>query len=267
MSWSFEEGPASMNAVGGVGSQGEYYFIPAKKPTLKEPKGFEGSILDDKGTLPIFPRNNVLLPLGEEYLGVYEMRFRQLINDVGEGGTFGYVYFSVEFSKYAMIGTLTRIIRIERLEDGGMYVLLRGTHRFFMEEIVDEKPYLLAKVQVYRDFAEDASFMRTLELRLLDEVRYSVKLMKLLYPQNNYNINEQVLRHRPLYPVGGDVRAFQLPGMSTTLRQSRFSFAAMDMLKTDAVTKLAALQEHALEKRYARIIAVRRALRAFQHTF
>ena len=35
------------------------------------------------------------------------------------------------------------------------------------------------------------------------------------------------------------------------MRRSHFSFAAMDMLKTDVVTKLVFLQEPLIEKRYA----------------
>jgi Lon protease-like protein len=150
-------------------------------------------VLGKERVIPLFPRNQVLGPLGEEYLGVYEMRYRQLLNDVGEGGVFGHVYYSQENSKIALVGTLARIKRTERLDDGGIYVVMEGIGRFYTRDVIAEKPYLKARVQVFKDYSE---------------VRYSVKLMKLLYPQNNYTMNNLVLQYRPplLYPGVRTVR-------------------------------------------------------------
>ena len=80
MKWMFGKGPGPLQEVGGLGSQGEYYYIPSKRPTLKAPPEAIGK---DR-VIPLFPRNQVLTPLGEEYLGVYEMRYRQMLNDVVE---------------------------------------------------------------------------------------------------------------------------------------------------------------------------------------
>ena len=184
------------------------------------------------------------------------MRYRQLINDVGEKGVFGHVYYSQENSKLALVGTLTRIKKIERLEDGGMYVFSEGIGRFYLRDIKAEKPYLRAKVQIFQDYCENEKAMETLEANLLNEVRYSVKLMQLLYPTNYYAINEAVVRNRPLiYP--SDVRGVVLPRAdSEMVRRSKFSFANMDMLNTDPVTKLLFLQEPILERRYANMLKV-----------
>jgi prolipoprotein diacylglyceryltransferase len=48
-----------------------------------------------------------------------------------------------------MVGTLARIKKIERLEDGGIYVFSEGIGRFYIKDIKTEKPYLKAGVQVY----------------------------------------------------------------------------------------------------------------------
>lgn len=61
-------------------------------------KNFSGK----ERVMPIFPRNQVLAPLGEEYIGVYEMRYRQLFNEIGEKGTFGHIYYSQENQKLAL---------------------------------------------------------------------------------------------------------------------------------------------------------------------
>jgi hypothetical protein len=256
MKWVFSKGSGSLADVGGIGSQGELYFIPSKRPTLRAP----AEAIGKEVSIPIFPRNSVLGPMGEEYLGVYEMRYRQLINEVGEGGIFGHVYYSQENSKLALVGTLAKIKRIERLEDGGMYVFSEGVGRFYLRDIKAEKPYLRARVQIFQDYCENEKVMTGLEASLLNEVRYSVKLMKLLYPQNNYTINEAVIRNRPLVYTR-DVRGVVLPRLdSETVRRSKFSFANMDMLKTDPVTKLLFLQEPLLEKRYATMLKVGRFL-------
>lgn len=37
MKWEFSKGTGSISDLGGRGSQGEYYYIPSKRPTLKAP--------------------------------------------------------------------------------------------------------------------------------------------------------------------------------------------------------------------------------------
>lgn len=192
-------------ALGGIGAQGEFYYIPSKKSTLKAPE----NVLGKERIIPLFPRNQVLGPLGEEYLGVYEMRYRQLLNDVGEGGVFGHVYYSQDNSKIALVGTLTRIKRTERLDDGGIYVVMEGIGRFYTRDVVAEKPYLKARVQIFKDYSENIELADALEQNVLSEVRYSVKLMSLLYPQNNYTMNTAVLQHRPQLQYPG-VRSVRL---------------------------------------------------------
>jgi hypothetical protein len=260
MKWMFGKGPGPMNEVGGIGSQGEYYYIPSKRPTLKAPPEAIGK---DK-VIPLFPRNQVLTPLGEEYLGVYEMRYRQMLNDIGNGGLFGHIFYSQENSKLALVGTLARIKRTERLDDGGMYVVMEGLGRFYVRDIVSEKPYLKARVQTFFDYTQDEALLAQLEDKVLNEVRLSVKVMKLLYPQNNYTMNENVLKYRPPVSFNDEVRNVVLPGEGSELdRRSKFSFATMDMLKTDPITKLLFLQESLIEKRYGNMMRVLEESTAF----
>lgn len=261
MKWVFSKGPGPLSEVGGVGAQGELYFISSKRPTLRAPD----EALGKEATIPIIPRNSVLCPMGEEYLGVYEMRYRQLINEVGENGIFGHVHYSQVHSKLALVGTLARIKRIDRLEDGGMFVLSEGVGLFYIRDLKTEKPYLKARIQIFQDYCENESVMQELESKLLNEVRYSVKLMQMLYPQNNYTLSDLVVRNRPLSCVHDlhgvhemhGVRGVILTGAEyETARRSKFSFAAMDMLKTDPATKLLFLQEPLLEKRYTSMLQV-----------
>ena len=218
----------------------------------------------------------MLGPLGEEYLGIYEMRYRQLLYDIGENGVFGHAYYSQENSKLALAGTLTRIKRLERLDDGGIYVVMEGVGRFYIKSIISEKPYLKAKVQIFRDFVKNDELLTKLEYSILDEVRYSVKIMKMLYPTNNYTLNDLVVKNIPYLDNinkhnnededevveeeeddASYCRLISLESRKRELkRRSTFSFAVMDMLKTDPVTKLLFLQEPVIEKRNTRILKV-----------
>ena len=252
MKWLFTKGMGSLQELGGVGSQGEYYYVPSKKPTLKAPD----QVLGKERILPIFPRNQVLAPMGEEYIGVYEMRYRQLFNVIGEKGVFGHIYYSQENQKLALVGTVARVRRIERLDDGGMYVLMEGTGRFYLKDVVSEKPFLRAKVQLFNDHSENEFLLESLGYKVLEQVRYSVKIMKLLYPQNNYTMSETVMRYRPSIS-SPDVRVVNTQDKEVTLdTRSKFSFAIMDMLKTDPITKILFLQNYITEKRYRTILKV-----------
>jgi hypothetical protein len=124
-------------------------------------------------------------------------------------------------------------------------------------DVIAEKPYLKARVQIFNDYTENESLLATLEQKVMDEVRYSVKIMKILYPQNNYTMNDLVLRYRPQLYIPGVRNVVMQDPKAELERRSKFSFATMDMLKTDPVTKLLFLQEPVLEKRYANVLKVR----------
>jgi hypothetical protein len=69
-------------------------------------------------------------------------------------------------------------------------------------------------------------------------------------------MNDLVLKFRPQLYIPG-VRNIVLEDPKAELeRRSKFSFATMDMLKTDPVTKLLFIQEPILEKRYSSILKV-----------
>jgi len=253
MKWAFSKGTGSLQDLGGIGSQGEYYYVPSKKPKLES---VPSSVLGKERTIPIFPRNQVLAPLGEEYIGVYEMRYRQLFNDVGDNGVFGHIYYNQENQKLALVGTLSKIKRIERLDDGGMYVLMEGVGRFYIRDVVAEKPYLKARVQIFNDYSKDEIMLRSLEQKVFEQVRYSVKIMKLLYPQNNYTMSESVLKFRPNIALS-NVRSVSTSSADDKLdRRTKFSFAIMDMLKTDPITKILFIQDYVTEKRYKTVLKV-----------
>jgi len=133
---------------------------------------------------------------------------------------------------------------------------MEGIGRFYIRDVIAEKPYLRCRVQTFKDYSDDDTLLESLEQRLFEEIRYSVKLMRILYPTNNFTMSDAILRYRPKLQVPG-VRAVSVGDeVSEVERQSKFSFAVMDMIKTDPITKLLFLQEHVVSKRYSQMLKV-----------
>lgn len=237
------------------GNSGELFFLPdysAKYSGLPEKSKPLSSLVC------ILPRNVVVNPItnGEE-LGVFEMRYREMINDIGLGGYISFFYYSQETAQVCLAGTLAKVIDIVRYDDGGMLIKFKGIRPVFLDSIVKDRPYIIGRVNMIDDFVLDEEQMRTLEIRVLNSIRYSVKLLNVLYPQNKSVLGEQILKNMPCeYQNSNSLRVISINFKEQTKRRSTFSFAAMDMIRADAGTKLSIIQEPYLEKRYSRIYQV-----------
>ena len=248
--WSFDKGMGSLKDLGAIGNEGELYFHPTKQAKLS-PASILGK---NRNNLPIFPQQNILLPGSSEWIHVFEMRNRQMLNDVGDG-VFGFSFTSQALQKLALVGTLARIKQRKILEDGRTFVQIEGIDRFYIQEVVNEKPYIKARVQEYSDFTETTDYvLDMMESQIFDEVRFNMKLMKILFPTKNYSLNQNVLQYRPALASPG-VRAIKtVDPKAESERRSKFSFAIVDILQIPATTKLLMLQEHVVERRYSRIL-------------
>ncbi len=105
--------------------------------------------------IPLFPLKNVVLFPGMVLpLHIFEMRYREMINRcIAERLPFGVVLIQEgqEVGEAALphaIGTLAKIIRVERLDDGCMNITTIGMERFKIEKIADpQQSYLTATVR------------------------------------------------------------------------------------------------------------------------
>ena len=110
--------------------------------------------------LPLFPLNVVLFPHMPLPLHVFELRYRQMIADcLVEGHSFGVVAIR-EGSETGPstpydVGTLAKIVRIDRLDDGRMNLLVTGTSRFTILETSSDRPYLRGKVSFIPEAGDD----------------------------------------------------------------------------------------------------------------
>ncbi len=101
MKWSFSNASPKPGSNGGVqdvsnlvGVDGEFYFHPARQAKLKSPPEACGKSM----VVPILPYNNIIVPGASESITVFEMKNRQLFNDL-HNGVFGMSFYSQQNQK------------------------------------------------------------------------------------------------------------------------------------------------------------------------
>ena len=110
--------------------------------------------------LPLFPLNVVLFPHMPLPLHIFEPRYRQMIAEcLEEGHSFGVVAIreGAETGPATPhdVGTLAKIIRIERLEDGRMNLLVSGASRFEIVKTDTDRPYLRGEIRIIPEAGDD----------------------------------------------------------------------------------------------------------------
>lgn len=104
--------------------------------------------------LPLFPLNTVLFPGAVIPIHVFEERYKAMIvRCLERKEPFGIVLIRSgrEVGGPAVpyeVGTVARIGRVERLEDGRMNLLVLGERRFRIRELRQTQPYLVAEVEL-----------------------------------------------------------------------------------------------------------------------
>ena len=112
------------------------------------------------GPLPLFLLRTVLFPHMPMSLHVFEERYQEMMRDSLDAGTsFGVVAIrdGKEVGGEAVprgVGTLARIVHVERLPDGRMNLLITGASRFRVGRRVDGKAYARAEVEYLEEESE-----------------------------------------------------------------------------------------------------------------
>jgi Lon protease-like protein len=104
---------------------------------------------------PLFPLGMVALPTELVPLHIFEERYKAMMDRVLEDGSeFGIVWVADDGLR--PIGCACEVAQvIERLEDGRMNLIARGTRPFRIEARQDEFPYPAGVVEFLEDRAED----------------------------------------------------------------------------------------------------------------
>jgi Lon protease-like protein len=110
---------------------------------------------DEVTDFPLFPLALVALPGELVPLHIFEERYKTMMGECLDAGTeFGIVWMADDGLKE--IGCACTIERVlERLEDGGMNLLARGTRPFRVLERQAHLPYPAGVVQFVQDGADD----------------------------------------------------------------------------------------------------------------
>ncbi len=103
--------------------------------------------------LPLFPLNLVLFPGQDLPLHIFEERYKDMIGEcLEQDSPFGVVLIKEGLEVGApadpeRIGTSTRILRSEILDQGRINIMTKGERRFEIEEIVQRVPHVVGRVR------------------------------------------------------------------------------------------------------------------------
>ncbi len=117
-----------------------------------------GRLNNNAQVIPLFPLETVLFPHTMLPLHIFEPRYREMVLYCLETDSpFGIVLIREgrevggEAEPYE-VGTLARIGRLRRLEDGRFHLIALGEERFRIQKLIrGEKPYLQAEITPWRD--------------------------------------------------------------------------------------------------------------------
>ena len=136
--------------------------------------------------LPLFPLNVVLFPHMPLPLHIFEPRYRQMIAEcLEEGHSFGVVGIregneTGPATPYD-VGTLAKIVRIDRLDDGRMNLLVMGASRFAIVRTADDRPYLRGEIRIIPETGDDLdATARLTEITAITFRQYSNLLRELV---------------------------------------------------------------------------------------
>jgi Lon protease-like protein len=105
--------------------------------------------------IPLFPLNMVLMPGAPMPLHIFEERYKQMVNECLESESeFGMVL--ADDSGTRRVGCTARIVElVERYEDGRMLILVEGSRRFRLNNILTGKAYYVGEVEYLEEEPED----------------------------------------------------------------------------------------------------------------
>jgi len=122
--------------------------------------------------IPLFPLNVVLMPGTPLPLHIFEERYKQMVNECLESGEeFGMVL--ADDSGTREVGCTASISElVERYEDGRLVILVEGSRRFKLNNILSGKPYYVGEVEYLKEEepAEDLSGLAQENIALLERV-------------------------------------------------------------------------------------------------
>jgi Lon protease-like protein len=105
--------------------------------------------------IPLFPLNVVLMPGAPMPLHIFEERYKQMVDECLERQSeFGMVL--ADESGTRRVGCTAKIVElVERYEDGRMLILVEGSRRFRLNNILTGKPYYVGEIEYLEEEPEE----------------------------------------------------------------------------------------------------------------
>ena len=175
--------------------------------------------------LPLFPLNTVLFPHLPLPLHVFEDRYRVMISDCLEAGhSFGVVAIREGLETGPAlpydIGTLAKIVRIDRMGEGRMNLLVSGASRFRIVETATDRPYLRARIEILPEAGDEAAGIGELTDAAATAFRQYSNLLRELVNEKPEAFEPPMDPELLSYLVAGTL-TLQLPQKQALLQYSR----------------------------------------------
>eukprot|EP00904_Undaria_pinnatifida_P001042 jgi/Undpi1/10939/HiC_scaffold_3.g01465.m1 len=213
--------------------------------------------------MPVFMLDVSACPGGVVPLHIFEMRYRQMFNDIGtKDNRFGMLVSDPTTGKPCLYGAVMECAQRKLLPDGRQYVLNQAVERFRVLKMVKSVPYTVMEVEVgipddvpfegepAKWGAEEGTQLKDLEEQVFSTVNSVVELMNKLSPpadpSENRTLSEWFLRYSPKaerVSAGGDGEVGEDDAKKKeNERRMNFSFAVAEMIAMAPHTKQLLLQ-------------------------
>ncbi len=137
-------------------------------------------------TLPVLPlKDTVVYPLTMQSLAVGQERSIRLIDDVMRGNRLVVLVAqrSLDIEQAGpkdifKMGTVSRVVRMIRMPDGNVQLVVQGLERVVIGEFTQEKPYLAAQVSVRPDIQEEDNETEAIKRNVISYFQRLVALVQ-----------------------------------------------------------------------------------------
>lgn len=104
--------------------------------------------------IPLFPLNVVLMPGAPLPLHIFEERYKQMVDEcLEQESEFGMVFADEAGTRG--VGCTAKIVElVERYDDGRMLILVEGSRRFKLNNVLTGKPYYVGEIEYFEEEPE-----------------------------------------------------------------------------------------------------------------
>ena len=187
--------------------------------------------------IPIMPFESPLFPGAREFLYIYEMRFRSLMNDAEKNGNRLGRCFISDNGAIGSIGSFCSIFEKKKMDDGKGFFIIEANSRFKIRKILATKPYLRAEVELIDDIeiAGDSALCENLCKEVYCELKTYLRIAKLQNADEDgaetIGLSPAIRDSRPLFALKEKI--LEIDGGAT--RHKAFSHACANLLATEVI--------------------------------